>query len=155
MSNIDSIDAVVLTYLNECLSTFRIGSLLSSTITLGVASEKAFLLLIEACADSIIEEKRKERFIKDTSGKMIKRQYDEFMKLYQGYLRKMFPGDINEDFETNVNGVFSMIRNYRNDAGHPTGRMVSREVAYANIQVFPTYLKKVYSAIKWLENNSV
>ena len=95
---------------------------------------------------------RKAKFVKDTQGKMIKRQYDEFMKLYHGHLRGLFPGDINEDF---VNGVFTMIRNYRNDAGHPTGRIVPIEVVYANIQVFPTYLKKVYSVIEWLSVNSI
>ena len=154
-NSISNIDNVIITYLNECLSTFRIGSMLSSTITLGVASEKAFLLLIDACANAISDPNRKAKFIKDTQGKMIKRQHDEFMKIYQGRLRGLFPGDINDDFDTTVNGIFTMIRNYRNDAGHPTGRIVSREVVYANIQVFPTYLKKVYSAIEWLSNNSI
>lgn len=41
------------------------------------------------------------------------------MKFYQGKLKGIFSGDVNEDFEIIVTGVFSMIRNYRNDAGHP------------------------------------
>lgn len=155
VDDIKNLDIVIIAYLNECLSTFRIGSLLSSTITLGVASEKAFLLLIDACSNAMSDPNRKSRFIKDTQGKMIKRQYDEFMKLYQGKLRGLFPGDINDDFETTVYGVFTMIRNYRNDAGHPTGRIAPREVVYANIQVFPTYLKKIYSTIQWLSGNSI
>ena len=154
-NDINNLDNVIITYLNECLSAFRIGSMLSSTITLGVASEKALLLLIDACANAMTNANRKAKFVRDTQGRMIKRQYDEFIKLYQGQLRGLFSGDINEDFETTVNGVFTMIRNYRNDAGHPTGRIASREIVYANIQVFPTYLKKVYSAIEWLSNNNI
>lgn len=155
LNTINNIDEVILTYINECLSTFRIGSMLSSTITLGVASEKAFLLLVDACAKAITDVTRNARFVKDTQGKTIKRQYDEFMKLYHGQLRGLFSGDINDDFETTVNGIFTMIRNYRNDAGHPTGRIVQREVVYANIQVFPTYLKKVYSVIDWLSRSTI
>lgn len=154
-SNISNLDKVILTYMNECLSTFRVGSLLSSTITLGVASEKAFLLLIDSCAKAMIDPTKQSRFIKDTQGKMIKRQYDEFIKLYQGKLIGLFPGYINEDFETTASGIFTMIRNYRNDARHPTGRIPSRDIVYANIQVFPIYLNKVYSAIQWLNNNGI
>jgi hypothetical protein len=47
----------------------------------------------------------------------------------------------------------AMFREMRNDAGHPTGKSLCREAAYANLVVFPVYLKKVYELIKWLRCN--
>jgi len=44
---------VILTYLEESLRTFRIGCLLSSTTTIGCASEKALILLFDAYGDAL------------------------------------------------------------------------------------------------------
>lgn len=48
-----------------------------------------------------------------------------------------------------------MIRNYRNDAGHPTGNQLSKEHAFANLQVFIPYCKKVYELIEYFNNNPI
>ena len=98
---------------------------------LGGACEKAFLLLVEAYTQAIADPTRKHRFENDTKGKPIKRQWDQFEKQRVGCLTGLLPGDITEDLETALNGVFSMVRNYRNDAGHPTGHKIDREVLYA------------------------
>jgi hypothetical protein len=47
------LDPIIRTYVVESLDTFRIGSLLSSTITLGCASERAILNLIDAYAEAL------------------------------------------------------------------------------------------------------
>ncbi len=52
-------------------------------------------------------------------------------------------------------GIFEMIRNYRNDAGHPSGKSISREQVYANLQVFIAYCKKVYQLKDFFERNGV
>jgi hypothetical protein len=52
-----------------------------------------------------------------------------------------------------MNGVFTLLRSFRNEAGHPTGTRVDREQAYANLQVFPHYLATVYGLIRWLDAN--
>jgi hypothetical protein len=46
------------------------------------------------------------------------------------------------------------LRTNRNDAGHPTGKSIGREEAYASLTVFPTYLKKVYELVGWLKSNA-
>jgi len=91
-ATIPNLDPVILTYLNESLHTFRIGCLLSSSVTLGCASEKAMLLLIDAYASALPSGATKDRFIKATEGKMIKTQYDEFLKMLDGHLRAKLPG---------------------------------------------------------------
>ena len=52
-SDSPGLDPIIRMYVEESLSTFRIGSLLSSTITLGCASEHALLNLIDAYAQAL------------------------------------------------------------------------------------------------------
>jgi hypothetical protein len=146
---ITSIDPVVVTYLNESLHTLRIGCLLSSTIAVGCASEKAFLLLVDAYAAALPSGAQK-KFRDDTNGKMIKRQSETFQKRLNSHLKPLLPGDLAEGIDIIFSSVFEMIRNQRNSAGHPTGKIEPRETVYATLTVFPEYLKKVYALIDWL-----
>ena len=155
LEDIPNIDRVVVNYLEESLKTFRIGCYLSSTISLGCASEKVFLLLIESFKGSMSNEDSKAKFTKAIEGKTIKRQYDEFMKYYSSTFKQKLNGDLKEGFDTTVLGVFEMIRMNRNDAGHPTGKEIERDVLYANLIVFKTYIKKVYQLISWLSQNQI
>ena len=147
--DIPGLDPVILTYLNESLHTFRIGCLLSSTIALGCASEKALLLLIEAYSASLPEASQK-KFRSNTEGRMIKRQFDEFRKMLDSDLRARLPSNLQDGLDVELNAIFDIIRNQRNDAGHPTGKEIERERAYANLVVVPVYFKKVYALIDWL-----
>jgi hypothetical protein len=151
-SETPDLDPVIITYLNESLHTFRINCLLSSTIALGCASEKALLLLIDFYADSL-PNKMQDKFRKDTEGRMIKRQWDEFRKMLDSELRTRLPRDLADGLDVELNAIFDFIRNQRNDAGHPTGKTIERERAYANLVVFPVYLRKVYALIEWLKAN--
>ena len=54
-SEIPDLDNIIEIYLLESIKTYNINQLLSATMTLGCASEKALLLLIEAFADSYID----------------------------------------------------------------------------------------------------
>lgn len=78
------VDPVILTYIQEILRTYNVNCLLSSTITLGCASVKALLLLIEAYTNSIQNEDTKRRFIERTIGKPISRQFVELKKALEG-----------------------------------------------------------------------
>jgi hypothetical protein len=148
------VDGVILTYLNESLHTLRIGCLLSSTVTLGCAAEKALLLLIATYADSL-PAPRQQKFRVKTEGQMIKRQFDEFRKHFEGDLRGRLPQELLEGLDIELVGLFELIRQQRNDAGHPTGKMPKRESAYANLQLFLTYARKLYALIEWVKQNSL
>lgn len=153
-NEIPNIDPIILIYLEECLNTYNINALLSSTITLGCASEKALLLLIEAYTMAFQDISRKQKFINNTSGKMIKRQFEEFSKSITTIIGHI-PSDVSDGLNTVLLGIFEMIRNNRNDAGHPTGKSISKEQAYANIQVFIPYCKKIYQLINYFNNNPI
>jgi hypothetical protein len=99
----------------------------------------------------------KDKFVKATAGKMIKTQYDEFLKMLEGHLRGKLPKkpvNLQDEIDTALGGIFPMIREQRNNAGHPTGLPVGREIAYANLAVFPTMLRQMYSIINWLPTAS-
>jgi hypothetical protein len=151
---IPELDNVIYTYLEECLRTYNINALLSSTIALGCASEKALLLLIEAYTNAISDPNRQKKFKEKTNGRMIKRQFDEFTKAISNLVGSM-PSDISDGLNNVLFGVFEMIRNCRNDAGHPTGKVIEKEVLFANIQVFIPYCKKVYELIDYWNENAI
>jgi hypothetical protein len=150
---IPDLDPVIVTYLTESLHTFRIGCLLSSAITLGCASEKALLVLIQAYTDAI-PSPRKETFQKKTDGQAIRRQYEEFNKMLQGHLWALLPGEIKENLDSALTTIFNLFRTHRNEAGHPTGKVLAREEAYAHIIAFPFYVRKIYELIGWLKKSS-
>lgn len=151
-AEVPAVDPVVVTYLEESLHTFRIGCLLSSTIALGCASEKALLLLVAAYANSLPQQS-KEKFVANTKERMIKRQFDELRKMIDSELKARLPQDLADGLDIELTALFEFIRTQRNDAGHPTGKPIERERAYANLVVFPVYLKKVYELIAWVGKN--
>ena len=124
-SDIPDLDEVILIYLDESLRTFRIGCLLSSTMTLGCASEKALLLLFEAYAEALSGPPQ-EKFRKEIKGQPIKRKYDEFHKRLESHLMVKLPGDLKEHLDIALTTLSAMFREMRNDAGHPTGKGLRR-----------------------------
>jgi hypothetical protein len=123
---VPAIDAVILNYLTESLRTFRINCLLSSVVMLGCASEKTLLVLIDAYTGALSEPSR-SKFQNNTEGRMIKRQFDEFRKMLESHLKSKLPGDLKDGLDVELNAIFDIIRNDRNDAGHPTGKIPERE----------------------------
>ena len=51
---------------------------------------------------------------------------------------------IREDLDTHFTGILSVIRNFRNQSGHPSGQIISREQCYVLLQLFVPYAKKMY-----------
>jgi len=141
---IPNIDEITLTYISEAVSAYNHHHLLSATLTIGVASENLMLLLIEAYANWISDEKRRESFQNRIDGRSISKQYKEFKKEFLSDV-KLFSRDIQVNWETYLDGIFNFIRLNRNDAGHPTGRQFDVKVVYANLQVFSEYSQFIFS----------
>jgi len=152
-SDVPDLDPIIRTYLVESLQTFRIGSFLSSTITLGCASECAILNLVEAYV-AALPKTHGDSLKKKTQGKMIKTQFDEFAKSAKDHLKSPVPLDLRERLEPGINSIFGMYRVNRNEAGHPTGKQLSRDEANANLILFNHYIKNVYALMRWLKDNA-
>jgi hypothetical protein len=141
------IDAVTLLYLKEALQAFRSGCLLSASVMLGVATEHTFNRLVDLTVGSrthakIFASVPKERGILNQANKY-KRLLDQHVKL---------PSELKEDVDTRFAGILSIIRTFRNEAGHPTGTIIDREQAYVNLNLFVPYAKKMYQLMEFMRH---
>ena len=150
--DISQLDNIIETYLIESIRTYNINQLLSSTITLGCASERALIILIELFEQTFIDNIKKQNFSKKVEGKFIKTQFDEFDKSVKVILNNL-PYDLRENYTNTLTGVFQMIRYNRNSAGHPTGKSVDKETLFANLQVFIPYCKYIYDLMDHFNSN--
>jgi hypothetical protein len=153
---VPNLDPVILTYLAESVETLRRNCLLSSTVTLGCASEQAMLLLIEKTADSLNQAKRQAFDAAFAKLRTIKQQNVEYRNWFASNLQSRLKVDKDTDWLSEIDNaltlLFSYFRVMRNDAGHPTGTKVSREAASANLMVFPHYLRLIYDLMEWLDD---
>jgi len=149
-----NVDDVVLLYLTEGLQCFLRSNYMASVVMVGVAAEKVILNLVDTFAAAIKDHSKAIAFRRNTQNTMIKTQFEELTKqLYP--LKNQLPKELSKDLETYLDGIFNVIRNYRNDAGHPTGKEIPREVAYDILQLFRHFSKNVHGLIQYLTNVQV
>lgn len=144
---IPQIDGTIMMYVTESLQTFLTGNLLASTVMLGGASEKAVLLLIESYSNAISDVNKKRKFEQRIERFGILRKFQEFRNRLNS-IKGNFPRSISDDLDIQLDGIFNLIRNCRNDVGHPTGRKIDRRLAFSNLQLFIPYCKRVYDLIQ-------
>lgn len=152
-SEILNLDDTITMYIAESLMAYLRGLTLSSTVMLGGASEKAFLLLLESFTNAISDTTKKVQFENNTKGP-VKKKFDEFRKTII-QIRKTLPRSLSDDLEIQLDGIFNFIRTCRNDVGHPTGRKIDRNLAYANLRLFVPYCKRTYELIDYFKNNNI
>jgi hypothetical protein len=148
---VPAVDQLVLRYLTESLQCFRGATFLGSAVMVGVASERVLLSLRNAIELALDTQEKKRKFIADTAGKSVKRIYDEIRKRLEPIMELITAALKKEDISAELSGIFDLIRKTRNDAGHPTGRDVEREEAFALLQLFPSYCKVAYDVIDCLK----
>lgn len=153
-SEVPELDPLVAMYLDEALRTFRTGNYLASAVMVGVASEKTILLLIEKTRDAVSAEEEKHKLERVLVSRRIKVQYDELHKRLDTIM-SLLPKGVSESLNVKLEGIYHFIRTYRNDAGHPTGRKIERDEAFAILQLFPSYCRTAYLLIRWLEKNQI
>jgi len=137
-TRVPAVDQFVLLYLTEALQCFRAGTYLTSAVMVGVASERILLDLRSAIESALDTKQKKDKFAA-TAGKLVKRIYDEIQKRLDPIMERITTALKKEDISAELSGIFDLIRKTRNDAGHPTGRKVEREEAFALLQLFPSY----------------
>lgn len=142
-SEVPDIDETTVMYLKEAMQAFRSGCILSATVMLGVATEDVFLSLIE-----VIESNDKYKQVFSGVGQLrsVLQKVNKFKNVLDQQINTL-PSDIKEDLDTNFTGILSVIRNFRNQSGHPTGKIVDREQVYVLLNLFIPYCKKMYALI--------
>jgi hypothetical protein len=140
LAEVPDINETTLVYLQEAMQAFRSGCILSASVMLGVATEHTFLLLLED-----IEKNPKHNPIYKSvfSEKTILQKVNKFKNILEHNQTNLSKA-VKEDLDTNFAGILSIIRNFRNQAGHPTGKIIDREQAYVLLHLFIPYCKKLY-----------
>ena len=148
------IDDTIMIYLREGLLTFLGGYYLAATVMLGAASEQCIDLLVVAYSNAIAEPNHKLTFEKKISqaGRSVKNRFET---IRSELLALSLPNHIKDALDIQLSGIFTLIRYSRNDAGHPTGRIIDRDLAHANFLLFPQYCKRVYDLIEHFKTNTV
>jgi len=151
---IPNLDPVILDYSNEALQTFLRGNLLACTVMIGCASEKAVLLLIDEFIKAISTARRaavQSNF--DSRFSIIKKF--EYLRTEFNPIKRQLQRDVADDLDIQLDGVFNLLRNARNDAGHPTGSKVDRNRAFANLQLFVPYCKLIYALMTYFQSHTI
>ena len=144
-----NLDDVVATYVHESLLTFVARRYLASAVMLGVASERCVDLLASQLVESLRQSDGGAALEKKLghAGRSVKQRFD---LIREHLLQAELPIDLKDALDVQLSGIFTLIRYTRNDAGHPTGRSVDREIANANLQLFPGYCERVYGLVRHL-----
>ncbi|MDQ1279668.1 MAG: hypothetical protein QG670_930 [Thermoproteota archaeon] len=149
-----NLDPLIEMYASESLQAYLKGLMFSSAIMLGVASEEAFLILLETFTNALTDLTKQARFLKLQESMQTKHKFDQLKNEIMA-IKANLPQDLSEDLESQFEGIFNLIRVTRNDAGHPTGRKIERGVAYTNLILFIHYCKRIYGLIDYFQNNRI
>lgn len=149
--NIPNIDDATLVYLKESMQSFLSGCVLSSSVMLGVAAEHTFIKLLEMIGQNNTYQTTFKKVFEQRS---ILPKINKFQNKLTDEMNSkqiVLPPEIREDMETNFLGIIAIIRNFRNESGHPTGNIISREQCYVNLNLFIPYCKKIYQLIDFFK----
>lgn len=154
-SEIPNIDDIIFMYITESVNAYLRGLMLSSTVMLGGASEKAFLLLFETFTNALSDAKKKQEFV-DKLNAPIKKKIDLLRQEFESLKNnRQIPRHLADDLDIQLDGICNFIRTCRNDVGHPSGRIIERGLAYANLRLFIPYCKRIYDLMDHFNNNPV
>lgn len=151
-----SLDSTVESYLAESLNCFTRGSLIASVVMLGVASERTFQLLCDSLLNAIADTTEKSKFQEILDKRAMKPKMDWVLNKIQAMQSKS-PRPLPDNVNIMLASIFDFIRCQRNDLGHPQEepRKVTREDAYVNLRIFPSYSKMVNQVIAYFNHNQV
>jgi hypothetical protein len=149
-------DTTVMTYLAESLETFRKGNLVASTVMLGVAAERIFLLLCESLEPALTDTREKAAFNKVLKGFAMKPKLDWVHEKIQ-QVQKQRPPGFPDNATIMTVAIYDLLRRQRNELGHPQEMPpdVKRADAFVNLQIFPRYFEIAEEVRAFLKSNKV
>lgn len=151
------LDAVIRRYAAEALECLKRNCPLAGAVAIGCASERALLLLIDQFGVAV-PTPDKPAYEADT------KVFWQISKKYNG-LRKWIdadnalprgPGGLREGVGTHLVGMFSIIKETRNDAGHPSvDTNIDRDRLRDDMVMFSRYVEFVYKLLAHYAANAV
>lgn len=158
---VPNIDTIAVKYYAESLMSIKKRLFLAAAVTMGCASERSILVLIEAVQEHHDDDELNEQFKNKRSIK------SKFELLLETIKQRNLKNELTEqysgtpetvekikalfvDVDTHLEQMFSIYRINRNDAGHPTGRDFSLDVVKAQAAMFRRYCEVIYRLIEFL-----
>ena len=139
-NEIPNIDDITILYLRESFQAFRVRCTISSAVMLGVAAEHIFQLLLDQLESNPQQKTKFRNVFKERS---ILKKINRFKAIITSE-QASFTQEVRESFDTQFLGIQSLIRIYRNESGHPTGKVIDREQAFVNLRLFIPFGKMVH-----------
>jgi hypothetical protein len=136
------VDPTVEAYLVESLYSFRQNRLVASAVLLGIAAERTFLVISEALLRALANPKEREALQKLLLQQPMKPKQDwVHKKLVELDGRRPRLEGYPESTAMIVTGIYDLIRQQRNDLGHPrdTPPRVERSRLEANLILFSNF----------------
>jgi len=148
-------DSTTLQYLTESLQCYIHGLYNSAAVMLGAASEQSVLLLFESYLNSIADPSQKQTFESSLQKiQSIFRKFELFERKFSS-VKPAMPRELTENVDSQLRGIFDLIRNSRNDAGHPAIQtFASRDAVYSHLKLFTPYCKRIHGLMEWFDTNS-
>ena len=151
---VPALSDTVKSYVREALSAYKAGLYRASAVMLGVASEAAILEVASVLGQRIQQDQAKRylRIVRDPN-KSYRAKLEEFWKKLKSN-KDSFPVILPDGLDTTISAVCDLLRVYRNEAGHPTGKVVDRNLCFLHLSVFVPYAEKLYELKACLETLS-
>ena len=148
---IPRVDDLVMLYCEEALKAYAAACYLSSSVMLGVASERAFQILGESFG-LWLSEREGEAFRKffENPRQTYVAKFAEFRKRLEPHKPELPPG-LADNLSLTLDSVLDLLRVNRNESGHPTGRRMDAGDSYINLQMFARYLERLYQLHEFFE----
>jgi hypothetical protein len=151
------IDPTVEAYLVESLHSFRQNRLVASAVLLGVAAERTFLVIAKALLEALKDANEQAKFRKLLDRQPMKPKQDwvhaKLLELDEN--KKKLPDDFPESTPLMVTGIYDLIRQQRNDLGHPRDvpPKIERGQLEANLFLFSQYYRSAEQLHSYLASH--
>jgi hypothetical protein len=148
---IPDLDELVELYLVEALGSFNARCFLATSAMLGVAAERAFLVMAQSYAASSVSGAL-------GMGKELDKRRSNYFALWTEFRKRIEPvrGDLPEGLadQLTLDAIADLIRLTRNEVGHPTGRRIDEDTARVHLTISPLYLRKMHQLTAYFDTLS-
>jgi len=146
---------IVHAYIKEALETYRQRCYMACAVMLGVAAEASVFDLLESfCQWLPPNEGNNLRAFAAKRGTFYSTIHEEFRKRFDKYKRTL-PVNLVDGIDLQLNAVLDLIRVYRNDAGHPTGKTIDRKTCHVSLVQFAYAVQRLYALKVYFDSNKL
>ena len=148
------LNKIAQSYVHEAVSAYNARLYRASAVMLGVASEAA-VLEVAPILGQILQGNEARMYLQtiNASKQNYIAKFETFRKKLESK-KSSLPPELKDGLDLTMNSVSDLLRVYRNDVGHPTGKAVDRDDCFIHLQMFVRYAKRLYAIKAHLEDIS-